>query len=98
MLQNEKEPKIPDYIKTFQLSDRTEINEFIFDFIDFNKILRNLNVELPLKIIDYVATFKLDNTNLINKFIDDFCQQDKIEIAIKTKQRIHWIVTGKHHR
>jgi len=76
------------YIETFQLNSREEINEFIFDNMDWKKADELLPFILPHKIINYIETFKLRNKDLINKFIGNFCKSKQVDEYIKFKMRL----------
>jgi len=79
-----------NYVKIFKLKTRTEINAFIFDFIEFKKVDRVMQQQIPHKPIDYVSTFKLKNDKLVNKFIDDFCNAKQIDECVKIAMRDAW--------
>jgi len=77
-----------NYIKTFKLRTRGEINEFIWDFADLTKMNQTLPVAVPHRPINYVSTFNLYRDKLINKFIEDFCQVEQMDDAVKQFQRL----------
>lgn len=79
-----------NYIKTFKLKNRKDINQFVFDFADFDKMNRNLPISVPHRLIDYVRTFKLINNDLINKFINEFCIHEWIDDTVKVAERVEW--------
>lgn len=77
-----------DYIKTFKLKRRSEINEFIWHFLDIDKLRRFFGPTIPVRLIDYISTFDLVNDNLINRFICDFCEQEPMDEIIRRARRI----------
>ena len=75
-----------DYKHVFGLNTKQDINQFIYDFLDFGKFYRNIGF-YPSPQTNFVKTCKLTNKKVINLFIDDFVQLDKVDEMIKMAQR-----------
>lgn len=79
-----------NYIKTFKLKDKTDINEFIWDFADITKMNAGLPCMVPNKLINYVDTFRLYRDKLINKFIEDFCKVEEMDDCVKQYKQLRF--------